>query len=175
MNKDSISELPRARKEKLIVKEVDGETLVYDLANDRAHCLNQTAARIWQYCDGNRSVAEIAELMTTPGDTPVADAVVLLALDQLQKFALLETIDQPIFKLAGMNRRELVRRVGLGALSLPLILSIASPTAAQSGSAGQFRHCCGSPGDCNPGFTCVQDPLGCITPPPAGPSTKSCQ
>ena len=172
MNKDSISELPRARKENLIVKEVDGETLVYDVANDKAHCLNQTAARIWQYCDGNRSIAEIAELMSTPGNTPVADAVVLLALDQLQKFALLETKHEPVFQLGGMNRRELARRVGLGALALPLILSIVSPTAAQVGSAGSLQHCCGSPGDCNPGLTCQQS--ACLTPPPAQPSSKAC-
>ncbi|HBB89835.1 MAG TPA: hypothetical protein DC047_19695, partial [Blastocatellia bacterium] len=136
MKKDSISLLPRARKENLIVKEVDGETLVYDLTNDKAHCLNQTAARIWQYCDGNRSISEIGGLLSTPGNTPVADAVVLLGLDQLQKFELLESNDERAFKLAGMNRRDLVRRVGLGALALPIILSIAAPTAAQVGSAG---------------------------------------
>lgn len=175
MNKDSINELPRARKENLIVKEVDGEVLVYDLNNDKAHCLNPTAARIWQYCDGNRSIAEIAELMSTPGEMPVADAVVLLALDQLQKFALLETKHERVSQLAGMNRRELARRVGLGALALPLILSIVSPTAAQVGSAGTLKHCCNNPSDCNGGLTCLQDPTGCLTPPPPQPSTKSCQ
>ena len=173
MKKDSISLLPRARKENLIVKEVDGETLVYDLTNDKAHCLNQTAARIWQYCDGNRSISEIGGLLSTPGNTPVADAVVLLGLDQLQKFELLESNDERAFKLAGMNRRDLVRRVGLGALALPIILSIAAPTAAQVGSAGAAGHCCGSPGDCAPGLTCSQSPT-CLTPPPAQPSTKAC-
>ena len=111
MNKDSISELPRARKENLIVKEVDGETLVYDVANDKAHCLNQTAARIWQYCDGNRSISEISGLLSTPGNTPVTDEVVLLALDQLQKIELLESNNERAFQLAGMNRRELPRHV----------------------------------------------------------------
>ncbi len=173
MKKDSTSELPKARKEKLIVKEVDGEILVYDLTNDKAHCLNQTAARIWQYCDGTRSISEIGGLMSTPGGTPVADEFVLLALDQLHKFKLLETNDERAFQLAGMNRRELVRRVGLGALALPIILSISSPTAAQVGSAGSLNHCCGSPSDCAPGLTCSQSPT-CLTPPPAQPSTKAC-
>lgn len=175
MKKDSVNSFPKARQYKLIVKEVDGEVLVYDLANDKAHCLNQTAARIWKNCDGNRTVTELTALLAAETNSTVPDEVVWLALDQLEKFDLLEDSPEMPVHLAGMNRRELVRRVGLGALALPLILSIASPTAAQSGSAGQFRHCCGSPGDCNPGFTCVQDPVGCITPPPAGPSTKSCQ
>jgi hypothetical protein len=32
---------PTARKDQLIVKELDDETLVYDLERDEAHCLNQ--------------------------------------------------------------------------------------------------------------------------------------
>jgi hypothetical protein len=171
VNKDSINELPRARKEKLIIKEVDGEMLVYDLTNDKAHCLNQTAARIWQYCDGNRSIAEIAELMSTPGNPPVADAVVLLALDQLQKFALLETKHEPIPQLAGMNRRELVRRIGIGALALPIIISITAPTASAQASNPSFNLCCNSPGDCIAPLTCKQNPT-CIGIP--APSTKAC-
>jgi hypothetical protein len=160
LKKDSISLLPRARKEKLIVKEVDGETLVYDLANDRAHCLNQTAAQIWKYCDGKRSISEIAGLMSTPGNAPVADAVVLLALDQLQKFELLETNDERAFQLAGMNRRELVRRVGLGALALPLILSIAAPTPAQTAS-----QCACSTSNCRPIGCACTNPSQCVNHP----------
>jgi hypothetical protein len=165
-------QLPKARKEKLIIKELADETLVYDLENDKAHCLNQTAACVWKYCDGKRSISEIGELMSKNSEAPVGDEIVLLALDQLQKFALLETNNERAFQLAGMNRRELVRRVGLGALALPIILSIASPTAAQVGSAGSLNHCCGNPADCNPGLTCQQS--ACLTPPPAQPSSKAC-
>ena len=45
---------PVARTESLIVKEVDGETLVYDLTTDKAHCLNDTATRVWKNCDGRK-------------------------------------------------------------------------------------------------------------------------
>ena len=171
MTKGSIDQSPRARKENLIIKEVDGEVLVYDLKNDKAHCLNQTAARIWQYCDGSRSVAEIAELMSTPGNTPVADALVLLALDQLQKFALLETKHEPAFQLPNMNRRELVRRIGIGARALPIIISIAAPPASAQASNPSFNICCTSPADCLAPLTCKQSPT-CIGIP--GPSTKAC-
>ena len=44
MKNDRPEQLPKARTEQLIVKEVDGEVLVYDLTTDRAHCLNDTAA-----------------------------------------------------------------------------------------------------------------------------------
>jgi hypothetical protein len=53
--------LPLARREALITKEVDGELLVYDVARDKAHCLNETAAAVWQLSDGRTSVKEISE------------------------------------------------------------------------------------------------------------------
>ena len=55
---------PVARTESLIVKEVDGETLVYDLTTDKAHCLNETAARVWKNCDGRKNVSEISEALS---------------------------------------------------------------------------------------------------------------
>jgi hypothetical protein len=164
-------QLPKARKEKLIIKDLADETLVYDLENDKAHCLNQTAARVWKYCDGNRSISEIGELMSKNSEGPVGDEVVLLALDQLQKFELLENADQSAFQLAGMNRRELVRRIGMGALALPLIVSLAAPPASAQASNPSLNICCGAPGDCIPPLTCKQNPT-CIGPPQ--PSTKAC-
>ncbi len=44
---------PLARKADLVTKEVADEVLVYDLKSHKAHCLNQTAALVWKYCDGN--------------------------------------------------------------------------------------------------------------------------
>ena len=81
---------PVARTASLIVKEVDGEILVYDLQTDKAHCLNDTAARVWKNCDGRKSVSEISEVLSAESNTSVKDEVVWLALDQLEKFKLLE-------------------------------------------------------------------------------------
>ena len=49
--------MPRARKSGLIVKEVDGEVLIYDQKTNKAHCLNPTAAKVWKYCDGEMTLA----------------------------------------------------------------------------------------------------------------------
>ena len=38
------AKLPHARTKDLVIRELGDETLIYDLANDRAHCLNETAA-----------------------------------------------------------------------------------------------------------------------------------
>jgi len=160
VNKDSISELPRARKENLIVKDVDGEMLVYDLTNDKAHCLNKTAALVWNSCDGQSTVSEIAQFLTAQTKTKVDDAVVWLALDQLQKFNLLEAAPAAPAHLAGMTRRQWVRNVGFAAVALPAIISIAAPAAQAQGSCvnpGQRAPgvACGSPNQCCSNVCCT--------------------
>ena len=52
--------MPKAKTERLIVREIDGETLVYDRSRHAASCLNEFAARVWRECDGETSVAAIA-------------------------------------------------------------------------------------------------------------------
>ena len=50
--------MPKAKTERLIVREIDGETLVYDLSRDAASCLSEFAARVWRECDGETSVPD---------------------------------------------------------------------------------------------------------------------
>jgi hypothetical protein len=136
---------PVARTESLIVKEVDDETLVYDLTTDKAHCLNDTAARVWKNCDGRKTVSEITAVLSAESNTKVKDEVVWLALDQLEKFKLLaEAPAKPGF-LAGMTRRQMVARLGIAAVALPAIVSIVSPTAVQAASCTDAAN---RPDDC---------------------------
>ena len=39
--------------------EIDGEVVLYDPSRDRVHTLNNTAAVIWQLCDGSRTIDEL--------------------------------------------------------------------------------------------------------------------
>ncbi|HKO43232.1 MAG TPA: PqqD family protein [Pyrinomonadaceae bacterium] len=152
---DRYTQQPKARTEKLIIKDLSDETLVYDLESDKAHCLNSTAALVWKNCDGRATVADIAQLL---GDqTPTADneGVVWLALDQLEKFQLLQS---PVVKpanVAALNRRDWVRKVGFAALALPAIISIAAPAAHAQAS-------CVNPGGRAPGVGCGS-PNQCCT------------
>ena len=75
--------MPKAKTERLIVREIDGETLVYDRSRDAASCLNEFAARVWRECDGETSVAAIAAAL---GED---ERAVWLALHQLTKAQLL--------------------------------------------------------------------------------------
>src|SRR5262245_30585528 len=82
--------LPRARTENLVIRELDDETLVYDLERDQAHCLNHTAALVWQHCDGHTTAQQVARSLQGKMNAPVDADLVWLAIRQLERFHLVE-------------------------------------------------------------------------------------
>jgi hypothetical protein len=102
--------LPKAKTGRLIVKVIHDETLVYDLPRHAATCLNEFAAKVWRECDGEKSVADIAD---TLGED---ERTVWLALYELNKSKLLvEEIALPPAMRTGKTRREIAGQLGLGA------------------------------------------------------------
>ena len=154
---------PLARIHGLVIEEVAGEVLVYDLERHHAHCLNPTAAFVWKKCDGLTSVAQIAETLAQKEGAGVELDLVWLALDQLRKSKLLTDDPEVTAQVTrrSISRREIIRRIGVGAVvALPLITSLVAPTPAQAATcvpSGQpcttSAQCCsglcqGSPGTC---------------------------
>jgi hypothetical protein len=156
MQKPNSQTQPLARKDGLVVQKMPDEVLVYDLDEHKAHCLNQTAALVWEQCDGSKSVSDIARRVGTELNASVNDDVVFLALDQLGKDNLLEKrIALPV-DMKQMSRRELMRRVGLAtAVALPVIISIVSPTAANAVT------CIASGTACSPTVVCCSTLATC--------------
>jgi Coenzyme PQQ synthesis protein D (PqqD) len=145
---------PKAKTERLIVREIDGETLVYDRSRDGASCLNEFAAKVWRECDGETSVAEIAAGL---GED---ERAVWLALHQLTKAQLLTgAIAFPPDMSAAKSRREIGARLGLGAAAF--VTSIVTPLPAQAASGcGHFlQPCSGGPGT---GTCCAGLGLVCV-------------
>ncbi len=70
------SRMPRARKKELVLQELPDELLVYDLENQRAHCLNKTAALVWRHCDGKTGLAGMARILHEKLDLPADQEVV---------------------------------------------------------------------------------------------------
>jgi hypothetical protein len=135
---------PKARKESLVVQESDNEILIYDLDSNKAVCLNETSALIWQACDGNNNVSDITALIGKQLNSPVNDDFVWLALDQLKKENLIENKEEVAIDYNGMSRREVIRKVGLASVvALPIVSSLVAPQAANAGSpaACQARTC----------------------------------
>jgi len=76
------------------VRMVDGEVVVLDRQSDLIHQLNHTASYIWGRCDGQSTVAEIANQLAAAfqvdADTAVQD--VATTIRQLHSIGLLESL-----------------------------------------------------------------------------------
>jgi len=147
--------LPQARIDDLVIRELDDETLVYDMVRDRAHCLNRTAALVWSQCDGKTTAKEAAGTLRSEFTVPVDEDVVWLAVKQLEQFHLIE----PRGKSPLVSRRKLMLKYAPAALALPVIMSISAPTPAQSGSCGGVGAPCGGQNPpCCSGLSCFGSP-----------------
>jgi len=140
---------PRAKRTRLVVRELADETLVYDVEGHRAHCLNRTAALVWGLCDGKNTVSRVAEKMGERLSATVPEEVVRIALEQLADRGLLAPDDfRPARASNPVSRRAMVRRLGLAAaVALPLVTSIISPTPVMAQSPCTETSC-------PPGTTC---------------------
>jgi len=123
---------PVARRDGLVVRDLAGEVVVYDLERHEAHCLNETAAAVYRLADGRRDVAGIARDLAG-GTVTGEESVVSLALEQLAEAGLLVESNPPSAGPDGLSRRELMRRVAVGAaVALPLVTSVLAPTPAEA-------------------------------------------
>jgi hypothetical protein len=145
---------PRARTEGLIVRELPDELLVYDLESHQAHCLNRTAAVVFEHCDGRRSVAQIARILRRKLDVhaPADESLVWLSLERLAGARLLEEREAAP---AAPSRRELVRRLALVAATLPLVATVLAPTPAEAvvSTCIPNTSCTGPGAPANPCYT----------------------
>ena len=154
--------LPAARTEDLIVQEMADEVLVYDQRRHQAHCLNETAARVWRGLDGQSTAQEIASKLSRQQGVEVPAAVVELEVDQLRRSNLLSG---PLAEslAGGLSRRAMLKRVGVGAaVALPVVASVVAPRTAQAATClgagagcSTSSQCCS--GICNgaPSGTCA--------------------
>ncbi len=153
MKQNALGQTPLARIEGLVIQELPDEVLVYDRQRDKAHCLNQTAALVWKYCDGKTTVTSIAKRLERELKTGVDEKIVWYALDQLNKDHLLVEDFAPPALLAGMSRRQMVRVLGVAAVvAVPLVTSIVAPTPAQAATCLPTGAACTSSAQCCSGL-----------------------
>jgi hypothetical protein len=128
------------RPDQLVVENLGAELMIYDQARNQAFCLNQTAAFVWQHCDGKSTIKDIATKMAETLEKPVDESIVTFALQNLSKDGLLENSNLTPFVPALMSRRDLIQKIGVrAAIALPLVtaLAVATPRAhASSGNTG---------------------------------------
>jgi hypothetical protein len=160
---------PVARKSDLVIQNLESETLVYNVKTNKAFCLNETSAIVWNLCNGKRTAAQISDEMSIQMKTLVDEDIVWLALEQLNKDGLLEERFEENQKFIGQTRREAIKRIALAsAIALPIVSSIIAPKAVNAQSVcsvvGITCTCAGGTGS---GNTCGQG-TGTPLPCPAG-------
>jgi hypothetical protein len=133
--------LPVWREADLIIRELAGETLVYDRQRHKAHCLNRPAAVVWRHCDGKRSVDELAAIVQTELGVPVGAEVVQLALARLHKCHLLQGEHPRWSDEARGSRRDFLRKLGVATVAVPVVMTIFAPTAAAAASRTTAAAC----------------------------------
>jgi hypothetical protein len=141
----------------VIVQDVFGEVLVYDLERNIVRRLNRAAGAIWKQCDGHKNVADIARAVTPQFEGQVDEQVVLLALRRFSKAHLLAGRAPELARATGVSRREWIKRIGI--VALPLVTSMAVPTPAQAASCFPALHTCTLNSQCCSG-TCLPPVAG---------------
>ena len=130
---------PKARVSDLVIQDSGKELLIYDLKTSTAMSLNETSARIWQSCSGERETADICSYLEESDGVYVNRELVLLAIRQLSDSNLLAAKMPDSGNSEGVSRRKLLRQIGTGsAFVLPVIHSIVAPQASAAGSAASI-------------------------------------
>jgi hypothetical protein len=153
---------PQARTAGLTVRQLPEETLVYDLARHKAHCLNPTATLVWKLCDGSRDRAELNRAVARDMNVRDAEAIVGLALEQLAKRHLLDVTAAnegwtPVAEAAEVrhSRRDALRKLVAAMVAMPAIVSLTAPKAHAQLSRGQLpAGLCTADADCAAGQKC---------------------
>jgi hypothetical protein len=139
---------PRVRRHGLVVRELEGEILIFDRERDMAHCLNATLAAVWKHCDGQTAISDIADLASGELGETVTVSAIFKALDQLQKDNLLEETAAP----STISRRAMLKTSVAAAVAIPVISSLALSTPAVASNldcvahgqpCDQTTNCCG--------------------------------
>ena len=150
---------PVARKNGIIIRKLKDEVLIYDIDQHEAHCLNPAAVFIWNLCDGERTVGELAHMLRQNNQSLTsneAEAIVWLALDQLKKSELLELQESQSEISLGLTRRQLIKSGGVAALvALPIVSTIVAPTAAHAATCLASGQGCTSSAECCSGLCSV--------------------
>lgn len=143
---------PRAMAESIMTQEHDNETLIYNLKTNKMFHLNETSSLVWQACNGQNSIDQIARKVSQKLNSHTTEDVVWLALQQLQNNGLLIEDVNLESSLNGLSRREMIRRAGLATMvAFPLITSVVAPSAARAASGSPNAGCTSN---CTLGLIC---------------------
>ena len=136
---------PLARKSDIVAENLPEEVVLYDKTNNKVHCLNKTAAAIWESCDGTRTVEDLAQVVEAKLGAPTDRKLVLLALEELEKADLMEAGSSVVPDAGLTSRREAVGKIAMAGSALVATIVASAPAVHAS------HHPCATAVGCNTG------------------------
>ena len=120
--------LPRAKSENTVVQHLKDEMLIYNLKTNQAFCLNSTAGKVFNACNGEQTFEDLKI------QYKFTDDLIYLTLEELKRNYLLEHHQSSHF--GELTRREVIKKVGLmSMIALPVITGLLAPQAAHAASS----------------------------------------
>jgi hypothetical protein len=141
----------------MILEQLQHELMIYDPEQNKAFCLNHTAAFVWKRADGKTTVAEIAKSLGHNSDRPIPEneKLVGFALEVLSKDGLLVSSTFVPSAILGLTRRRMVQQLGVGAMAVPAVTALFVPPAKTHALASSTVPSSDLPTttpNCGPGF-----------------------
>lgn len=149
-----VSSLPSLRTG-LRHQKLDDELLVYDPRDERIHLLNAPTAAVFEMVEQRVTRDAIVTRLEEIHGSRRGSPLLALALDELAKARLIESDDGPVKGIPEVSRRQMIQRLGVGALVLIPAISSLVPSAAYAISGCGISCPNGNAGLCTtPGCTC---------------------
>lgn len=137
---------PLARTDHLEITNVANETVVLDTHTAKAYCLNALTTVVWGACTGENHIDSLLAHVKHSGFPDASEDHIRAAIEELLNAELLIEPAGCLEKNHAANRREALRRIGMGAaVSLPLITTIDIKPAMAQLSAGCGTGNCTNP------------------------------
>lgn len=144
-------------KPSVLERRIGEETIVYDRAVHRAHCLGPVSSAVWRSWEPGASVSEIVGRVEAEIREPVGAPAVELTLRRLARAGL---VDRPPRRQPGeerrsrdsaaAGRREALRRVAALAGLAVVSLAVPAPEAVAATCTLQVGQACTSTSQCCP-------------------------
>jgi len=126
---------PLARKSGIFAENLPEEVVLYDKTHDKVHCLNKTAAAVWENSDGSKTVDELMRAVEAKSGAPTDRKLVLQALEELEEAGLMEAGSAVVAETELPSRREAVGKMVMAGSALVATIIAAAPKAHASATA----------------------------------------
>jgi len=126
-----------ARKNGIFAENLPEEVVLYDKTHDKVHCLNKTAAAVWENSDGSKTVDELLRVVEAKSGAPADRKLVLQALEELEEAGLMEAGSGIVSEAGLPSRREAVGKMVMAGSALVATIVAAAPKAHASSGVPQ--------------------------------------